>query len=144
MEKPQIQPQDKYIVRMPDGLRDRIKAAADRNGRSMNAEIVSTLQDAYPAPIPDFPLSFLDWMADALQMLLESAPYETFRHEMIKANAIIRAAGMDDKGFFTFEEDGRTKLYLGSRADAEARMTVNERQAVEVKASFERFRRSQV
>lgn len=42
---------DKFIVRLPDGMRDRIKVAADANGRSMNAEIVATLREAYPAPI---------------------------------------------------------------------------------------------
>lgn len=39
---------DAFSVRFPDGMRDRIKAAADRNGRSMNAEIVATLEAAYP------------------------------------------------------------------------------------------------
>ncbi|WP_108259275.1 Arc family DNA-binding protein [Mangrovicoccus ximenensis] len=47
--KPQTQ--DKFIVRLPDGMRDRIKAAADANGRSMNAEVVATLEEAYPAPV---------------------------------------------------------------------------------------------
>lgn len=32
-------------------MRDRIKVAADANNRSMNAEIVATLQEKYPAPI---------------------------------------------------------------------------------------------
>lgn len=40
--------QDRFIVRMPDGLRDRISAAAKRNGRSMNSEIVSVLEEYYP------------------------------------------------------------------------------------------------
>lgn len=47
-DKP-IQPQDKYVLRMPDGMRDRIKKAADRSGRSMNAEIVTALEHYYPA-----------------------------------------------------------------------------------------------
>lgn len=41
---------DKVIVRLPDGMRERIKAAADANNRSMNAEIVSTLAEKYPEP----------------------------------------------------------------------------------------------
>ena len=41
---------DKFIVRLPDGMRDRIKAVADANGRSMNAEIVSALEDKFPEP----------------------------------------------------------------------------------------------
>ncbi|GGO55192.1 Arc-like DNA binding domain-containing protein [Roseovarius pacificus] len=39
---------DQFVVRLPDGMRDRIKAAAEKNGRSMNSEIVSTLEEKYP------------------------------------------------------------------------------------------------
>lgn len=39
---------DQFLVRMPDGLRDRIALAANRRDRSMNAEIVATLEKAYP------------------------------------------------------------------------------------------------
>lgn len=44
-EKP-IQPQDKYVLRMPDGLRDRIKRVAEENGRSMNAEMIARLEES--------------------------------------------------------------------------------------------------
>lgn len=44
------QDQDKFVLRLPDGMRDRIKAAAEANNRSMNAEIVATLEEQYPAP----------------------------------------------------------------------------------------------
>lgn len=40
--------QDKFMLRLPDGMRDRIRAAAEAGGRSMNAEIVKTLEAAYP------------------------------------------------------------------------------------------------
>ncbi len=39
---------DKFMLRLPDGMRDRIKLAAERNGRSMNAEIVRALENAFP------------------------------------------------------------------------------------------------
>lgn len=42
------QTQDRFIVRLPDGLRDRIAAAAKANNRSMNSEIVATLEAVYP------------------------------------------------------------------------------------------------
>lgn len=35
---------EQYTVRFPDGLRDRIKSAAEANNRSMNAEIVARLE----------------------------------------------------------------------------------------------------
>lgn len=41
---------DGFRLRLPDGLRDRIKAAAEAEGRSMNAEIVGALEAAFPAP----------------------------------------------------------------------------------------------
>ena len=43
--------QDQFIVRLPDGMRDRIKVSAENNGRSMNAEIVQALDEV----IPDLP-----------------------------------------------------------------------------------------
>lgn len=39
----QHQFKDRYMLRLPDGMRDRIKAAAEENNRSMNAEIVARL-----------------------------------------------------------------------------------------------------
>lgn len=38
---------DKYIVRFPDGMRDRIKADAEREGRSLNAQIIHMLNEFY-------------------------------------------------------------------------------------------------
>ena len=35
---------DKFIARLPEGLRDRLKKAANRNKRSMNAELVYALE----------------------------------------------------------------------------------------------------
>ena len=37
---------DKFMLRLPEGLRDRVREEADRNLRSMNAEIVFHLQKA--------------------------------------------------------------------------------------------------
>ena len=39
-----VQNQDKFIARLPDGLRERLKKVADRNKRSMNAELVQALE----------------------------------------------------------------------------------------------------
>lgn len=50
---------DKFQLRLPDGMRDRIKAAAQANGRSMNAEVVATLEEKYPAPPTAIPFADL-------------------------------------------------------------------------------------
>lgn len=59
-----LQPQDKYVLRLPDGLRDRIKARAAAHSRSMNAEIVRVLEREYPAP-----WSMDERVADLLRMM---------------------------------------------------------------------------
>lgn len=85
---------DQYQLRLPPGLRDRIKAAADGNGRSMNSEIVSTLESAFPDPRELLQeLSFIDEI-DAIQARLEriraariAEASENLSDEFIEANA---------------------------------------------------------
>lgn len=38
---------DQFMLRLPDGMRDQIKDAAAREGRSMNAHIVQHLREIY-------------------------------------------------------------------------------------------------
>lgn len=40
---------DKFLLRMPDGLRQKIKLSAEQNGRSMNSEIVHMLDFSFDA-----------------------------------------------------------------------------------------------
>lgn len=41
---------DQYIVRFPAGMRDRLKAEAAANKRSLNAEIIARLEASFPDP----------------------------------------------------------------------------------------------
>jgi plasmid stability protein len=41
---------DKFMLRLPDGMRQRIKVSAEAHGRSMNAEVVKALEVLYPDP----------------------------------------------------------------------------------------------
>ena len=43
------QTEDKFIVRLPEGLRETIKRSAEDNERTMNAEVVFHLKRAYSA-----------------------------------------------------------------------------------------------
>lgn len=47
MKKPPSRTADQFVVRFPDGMRDRIAEAAKRNGRSMNAEIIQRLDHSF-------------------------------------------------------------------------------------------------
>ena len=40
------QKQDKFVLRLPDGMRDQIKAQAEKSSRSMNAEIIARLESS--------------------------------------------------------------------------------------------------
>lgn len=46
MAKYPSEEQDRFIVRMPNGMRDELKSLAEKNGRSMNAEIVARLESS--------------------------------------------------------------------------------------------------
>ncbi|MEQ1964321.1 Arc family DNA-binding protein [Xenorhabdus khoisanae] len=45
MTKKLVAAQDKFMLRLPDGMREAIAKRAEENGRSMNSEIVQILQD---------------------------------------------------------------------------------------------------
>lgn len=77
--------QDRFIVRLPDGMRDRIAELAKQNGRSMNTEVVKRLEWALAlvgeptvAPVPpvvgDIPFA----MAQDIKQLADAAgvPFE--------------------------------------------------------------------
>lgn len=60
---------EQFMLRLPDGMRDRIKAAADANKRSMTQEIVATLEEAYPEPDPqELASSVIDLMNELFEI----------------------------------------------------------------------------
>lgn len=48
MTKPQYPSEklDQYMLRLPDGMRERLKALAEGNKRSLNAEIIARLEES--------------------------------------------------------------------------------------------------
>ncbi len=44
---------DKFMLRLPDGMRDQLKDAAAENGRSLNAEIVARLSTTLAGNLSD-------------------------------------------------------------------------------------------
>lgn len=67
------QSQDKFIVRLPYGMRDRIKAAAEANRRSMNAEVVAALEDKFPS---DTDLGGVSYALTSLKLALYDDPLD--------------------------------------------------------------------
>lgn len=84
---------DQFMLRLPDGMRDRIKAAAEANNRSMNAEIVATLEEKYPAPVSGTNTAMIEWM-------LENIPKEEidrFIFDALKRSGVTDADVRDGK-----------------------------------------------
>lgn len=81
--------QDKFMLRFPEGMRERIRRAAERNGRSMNAEIIQTLEYAYPVN-----LSVGEFVEMLAPVMTEKDPDK--RTALLdKANAEAQAAGCE-------------------------------------------------
>jgi Arc-like DNA binding domain len=61
---------DKFILRLPDGMRDRIAAASKLNKRSMNAEIVERIEKSFaenPPVVAVSPAEFAKELAASLR-----------------------------------------------------------------------------
>ena len=67
---------DQFPVRMPDGLRDRIKASAANEHRSMNSAIIAALEAAFPAEAASLAprMELRDWFAGQALMGMTASP----------------------------------------------------------------------
>jgi hypothetical protein len=78
---------DQFLLRLPEGMRDRIRQAAEANGRSMNAEVLATLAEAYPGPeAPD--------LSAIIEDLQAAESPEDFANRARAANSQLEAAGL--------------------------------------------------
>lgn len=101
-----MQSKDKFVIRLPDGMRDRIKRAADEANRSMNSEIISTLERAYP-PLPPKIVHSLTMVNEATLRLASASSTdekESLRKAIERHSAVIRRWSKGESG----EADERT------------------------------------
>lgn len=65
---------DKFVVRFPDGMREKIRVAAEANNRSMNAEIIARLQQTFDEgdPTDEDSRSALHQMVERLTTMEET------------------------------------------------------------------------
>ncbi|EAQ35768.1 hypothetical protein NB311A_05108 [Nitrobacter sp. Nb-311A] len=66
---------DQYIVRFPEGMRDALKAEAEQNGRSLNAEIVARLEYTFEEVLNALGIQALATRMQATTEALESVFY---------------------------------------------------------------------
>ncbi|RWB94627.1 MAG: Arc family DNA-binding protein [Mesorhizobium sp.] len=87
---PKISPSDlvdKFVLRMPDGMRERIAIEAHRNGRSMNAEIIEVLDREFPVA-PSIEEIFEQ--VDFLIKMYKQDDDDITRREMVSALAVLK------------------------------------------------------
>lgn len=77
--------QDRFIVRLPEGMREAIAFLAKKNGRSMNAEIVArierTLKEDRTEAITSTPQFMVPFMARIEQLMAEHGVEYLFPEE---------------------------------------------------------------
>ena len=85
---------EQFVVRMPDGMRDRIAEVARANNRSMNAEIIARMERSFTTQEMGFKADGLDiagYLAMALMIALDDdSDAETKRQVLSRAREIAR------------------------------------------------------
>ncbi len=84
--------QDKFVLRLPDGMRERVRQAAELNRRSMNAEIIARLEESFEGLRPSnmsYEMETLSRMADGS---IEKSPYFERIFEKVAHSAAQKAA----------------------------------------------------
>lgn len=82
---------DKFVLRLPDGMRDFVSEMAEGNGRSMNAEIVNALahQIARFSPGKLVPPSMIEVMNDAMAERIRQGEIQRTVREMSRKMEIL-------------------------------------------------------
>ena len=65
---------DQYLLRLPAGLKARIKAYADYQGRSMNEEIIRILEREFPEPVTAG--NSVYGLLEMVKMIAAGAPFD--------------------------------------------------------------------
>ena len=71
-----------FKLRLPADLKDRVQRAAEHNNRSMNAEIVATLEEKYPAPHDRSVFDLIDELREKMESANDPDTYETVKRTL--------------------------------------------------------------
>ncbi|TBD15717.1 Arc family DNA-binding protein [Rhizobium ruizarguesonis] len=140
---------DQYMLRLPDGLRDRIKAYAERMGTSINSEIVRVLEERFPEQWPiDNRLDELAKMLSILGAGTEDRRLDEFMQkveETVEGIISGRVTGVDPyardavidmwSGYKTRESEAA----LEEEQDAQMDHTEEELEAHRITGRFEKY-----
>lgn len=91
---------ERFQIRLPDGMRDAIRDAAEKNGRSMNAEIVHRLEAslAIGKLSPHEFLSVQEWEAENSKKLADALRRIANSVELLGSGALEMLADRPEDG----------------------------------------------
>jgi len=89
MSEKQVRDYDKFMLRLPEGMRDAIADRAQKNGRSMNSEIVQILEDALIAQGTNGEPAYVDIPDKQLESMVKTMT-EVLTDEIMKKFTVIR------------------------------------------------------
>lgn len=113
---------EQFTVRLPDGLRDRIKTAAEVNNRSMNAEIVFTLEEAYPAPLYNDPEQLIH-LVDTLESIQKEMDHCAESIRSANDTETVKDLGVRYNSLFQMQNKHMVMLRTLIQSAAKARKT---------------------
>ena len=90
---------EKFIVRFPEGMRDRIRNIAETNNRSMNAEIIATLQEKYPPPVIS-----AEFFVNYLREMTKTTNLEEQETRLTAVNNTMKTLGADFQAYISGED----------------------------------------
>lgn len=138
---------DQYMLRFPEGLRDRIKSYAERQGTSINSEIVRVLEREFPEQWPvDDRLDELVKMLDVLSAGTSDPRIDGFIgkfKETVDGIVSGRVTGVDAETRESVREVWSMYKMRASEADHEAQQdgnyTEEELEALQLTGNLEKY-----
>ena len=77
---------DQFNLRFPDGMRERLKADAAANGRSLNAEIIARLEASYEATRDDVIIAMMNGLQRDIRRISSKEFIDSLREAGEQAN----------------------------------------------------------
>ena len=113
-DKPPSRTLDKIVIRVPDGLRERIAERAKENERSVNAELVDLLDKAYPelTPVPHL-IYRMKRIIEIIEENVDEPLSDEFRFLMVHMINTARDHGIfqGESGLADFQRDYEREQY---------------------------------
>lgn len=107
------QVQDKFTVRFPDGMRDKIAEQAKKNNRSMNAEIILALEKYLESQKLDLPVQ-------STKKHIQYSEMEEIHHLLLKNINLMQSVGRvfgDKKVLKTITELAQTQAKVMKKSN---------------------------